>query len=127
LRAELGRVVVLAFCPDLSENAALEFVRQITERTTGLFRDNVVVAIVTTVPGGQERLAGRARELGIRYKVLDDKDGEVRRTFGVERRDIGVYVVGPDGRVAWRDLRFDPFLARGYSRLLDAIRQAERR
>jgi peroxiredoxin len=125
LRAELGRVVVLAFCAEPADNAALELMRSFAARHDALFAGEVVVAVV--VPEGVDRAAARASEMALPYKLLADRDERVRRMFGVDRRDLAVYVIGQDGRVAWRELRFSPFLATSYDRLGEVVREAARR
>ena len=119
LRAELGRVVVLAFCRGLTDSAAVVLLRTFTSRFDSLFPGEVAVAAV--LPDGESALAGAARDNALRIKVLPDTAGRIRRLYGVQRGATGVYVIGQNGRVVWRDLRFNPLLATGYDQIHQAV------
>lgn len=122
LRAELGRVVVLAIVPEPADSAAGVLLRTLAVRHDQLFSGDVqvVVAAPVTVPEGVDL----ALRLGWPHKVLADREGEVRRLFGVDRRDIGVYVIGTSGRVAWRSKRFNSLESMSYGDLRDAVAAA---
>jgi peroxiredoxin len=122
LRAELGRVVVLAFVPGLSDSAAISLVRTFTSRADSLFGGEVVVASVVSAPGGQ--LEQAARTLDIRLKLLPDTAGAVRRLYGVTRGSIAVYVINPLGRVSWRDLNVNPYASASYMKIRNAVAKA---
>jgi peroxiredoxin len=124
LRAELGRVVVLAFVPGLTDSAAAALVRALGSGADSLFVGDV--AVVALAPVGVARLATVAREQGIRLKVLGDSAGTVRRLYGVNRGSIAVYVVDPLGRVSWRDLELKPFVSSSYKKIRDAVAKAGR-
>jgi peroxiredoxin len=122
LQAELGRVVVLAFCAGTADRAAASLLRAFATRYDSLFVGDVVVAAV--MPGRADSLQRVAESNGLSYKLLPDSIGNVRRLFGVGPNDLAVYVIGLDGRVSWRDKAFNPFLAASYARLHQAIRKA---
>ncbi|MEK6687522.1 MAG: TlpA disulfide reductase family protein [Gemmatimonadota bacterium] len=122
LRAELGRVVVLAIVPDPSDSAAVVLLRSFTTNQEMLFPGDVVV--VAAVPRGVGAAGELARNLALSYKVLADQADQVRRLFGIDRRDLGVYVISPSGRVVWRDTRFRPMESRSYAAVRDAVRAA---
>ena len=122
LQAELGRVVVLAFCAGAADRAAASLLRAFATRYDSLFAGDVVVAAV--MAGEPDSLQRVAASNGLPYKLLPDSAGLVRRLFGVGPKDLVVYVIGLDGRVSWRDKAFNPFLAASYARLHEAIRQA---
>ena len=119
LRAELGRVVVLAFCRGLTDSTAVVLLRTLTARYDSLFPGEVAVAALLPEPG--PALTAAARDNTLRIKLLPDSAGRIRRLYGVERNSIGVYVIGQTGRVLWRDLRFNPLLATGYDRIRQEV------
>ena len=119
IRAELGRVVVLAFCAGTADRAAQALLGAFATRGDSLFAGDVAVAVA--IPAGQDSLSGAAGRMRLSYKLLADRDEDVRRFFGVEKGALAVYVVGIDGRIVWRDLDFNPFLARGYAEIEAAI------
>ena len=122
LRAELGRVVVLAFCPEATDSATVTLLRTLGGRQDSLFAGEVVVVGILREPAAL--LLETARANALPYKLLSDSTERVRRAYGVERREVGVYVVGPAGRVEWRERRFNPFLATSYERLREAVQRA---
>jgi peroxiredoxin len=122
IRAELGRVVVLAFCPPSTDSTTVALLRGLTERYDSLFVGEVVVAV--GLPGTSHQLVETARQLGVPFKLLADSTSRVRRLFGVDSRECGAYVVGPTGRIDWRMVRFPPRNATSYDRLRDAVRLA---
>jgi thioredoxin-dependent peroxiredoxin len=124
LRAELGRVVVLAFCRSAADSAAVTLLRAFASRRDSLFPGDVAVAAI--VPDRGDSLLAVARGKSLQIKLLSDSGQRVRRLFGVDRSATAVYVVGLDGRVAWRELRFNPFLATAYDRLRRAVIEASR-
>jgi len=124
LRAELGRVVVLAFIPGLTDSAAVTLVRNLTTRSDSLFPGEVVVASVASASGS--RLEPSARTLGLTMKLLPDTSESVRRLYGVTRGSIAVYVIDALGRVSWRDLNVNPYAKSSYSRIRDAVAKAGR-
>lgn len=122
LRAELGRVVVLAFCPRPSNTAAVALLEGLAMRHDSLAAGEVVLA--TILPEPSDRLAARALDLGLPYKLLADSLDQVRRMYGVDQREVAVYVVGPRGDVVWREKTFNPFAAMSYVQLAQAVRRA---
>lgn len=119
IRAELGRVVVLAFCAGTTDRAAQALMGAFASRGDSLFAGDVAVAVA--VPGSVDSLAAVAARMRLSYKLLADASEDVRRLFGIEKGGTAVYVVGLDGRIVWRELDFNPFLARGYADIQAAI------
>ena len=124
LKAELGRVVVLAFVPGLTDSAAVALVQAFTSRADSLFAGDVVVVAVASTGSG--RLESPARTLGVRLKVVPDSSEGVRRLYGVTRGSIAAYVIDPLGRVSWRNLNVNPYGRDTYTTIRDAVRKAGR-
>jgi mycoredoxin-dependent peroxiredoxin len=64
------------------------------------------VAVVAVSGDGRGELAGLKRQLGLGFPLLSDPDLAAARAWGVLDEDTGtphpsVFVVAPDGRVAW--------------------------
>lgn len=124
LRAELGRVVVLAFVPGLTDSAAVALVRTFSSGADSMFVGDVVRVVLAPVAMG--RLGTVAREQGITVKLLGDSTESIRRLYGVERGSIAVYVVNALGKITWRDLNVNPFVKSTYNRIRDAVSKAVR-
>ncbi len=124
LRAELGRVVVLAFIPGVTDSAALALVQAFTAHADTLFAGDVAVAAIAPVEGS--RLQAMARDHGLRLKLLADTTDRVRRLYGVERGSIAVYVVDHLGKVSWRSLSVNSYSRASYDRIREAVAKAAR-
>ena len=124
IRAELGRVVVLAFCAGTADRAAQALLGAFASRGDSLVAGDVTVAAV--LPASADSLAALAARMRLSYKLLADTTEDIRRLFGVEKGSTAVYVVGLDGRIVWRELDFNPFLARGYGDIEAAIARGRR-
>jgi hypothetical protein len=124
LRAELGRVVVLAFVPGLSDSAAVTLLRTFSSGPESFFAEDVVVASVAY--RDQAGLADGTRRTDPGIKVLPDSAESVRRMYGVSRGSIGVYVVNRLGKISWRELSVNPYDKASYKRIRDAVAKALR-
>lgn len=124
LRAELGRVVVLAFIPGLSDSAAVALIQAFTSQADSLFPGDVTVAAVASA--SRDAIDDAARRIGIRMKMLPDTAESVRRMYGVTRGSIAVYVVNPFGRISWRDLDINPYSRTSYTIIRSAVTKAGR-
>jgi hypothetical protein len=124
LKAELGRVVVLAFVPGLTDSAAVTLVRTFASQADSLFAGDVVLVAVAST--GRGRLESPAGTLGARIKAVPDSSEGVRRLYGVTRGSIAAYVIDPLGRVSWRNLNVNPYARGTYTTIRDAVRKAGR-
>jgi peroxiredoxin len=72
-----------------------------------------------------------AARLGLPFRLLSDQAQEVADKYGSKDRDSRnrrtIYVIGKDGRVAYRDLRFSATDDKAYTRLERAVQRAHRR
>lgn len=123
-----GRVVVLAFYPRAFTPGCTAEMKTFTEQYSELFGDDVtVVGISADSLPTQQRFAA---SLGLPFRLLADVDQKVSRRYGSADRGgynrRTVYVIGPNGRVSYVDLRFGALDPKSYSRLKTAIRAARR-
>lgn len=127
LRKDRGKVVVLAFYPrDFTSSSTAEM-RTFAEQYDDLFGDEVVVlGISTDSVDTHARFAG---ELNLPFRLLTDHDQKVARAYGSKddggRNRRTVYVIGADGKIAYRDLRFEALESKSYQELRAAVRKAK--
>jgi peroxiredoxin len=129
LWGDLGKTVVLVFYSRAFTKSSEATLRGFTERYDDLFGpDDVVLAISTDPPETQGRFAAR---LGVPFRMLSDEGQRVAKKYGNAdasgfiRRSV--YVIGPDGKVQFRDMHFDPFTSKSYAAIGDAVRSTRTR
>jgi peroxiredoxin Q/BCP len=128
LASDRGKTVVVAFYPrDFTKGCTAEM-RTFAEQYDSLFGPNVVLVGIST-----DSLTTHSRfaaSLGLRFRLLSDPDQRVSKQYaskdpeGHNRRTI--YVVGPDGRVKFRDLSFNAQDPEDYADLRAAVRSSTR-
>lgn len=123
LTLQLGRVVVLAFYQlDFTPTATLEL-QTFADRYQELFGDSTVVVAIGVDSVGSH--VSFAQSLALPFPLLADTGLRVARLYGSIRGDgyarYTVYVLGPDGRVRWREMQFDPHRDRAYTDLKRAV------
>jgi peroxiredoxin len=91
-----------------------------------LFRDgrNVVLVAISVDPA--DALASWARDDEFPFLFASDTDGRVGKTFGAHNPERGLdtrnlFVVGPDGRIAYRAVPFREIDPQSYKELGAAI------
>lgn len=128
LGQDRGRVVVLAFYPrDFTRSDSIQLSR-FRDQQASLFGDSTTVLGISTDPvETHQRFAAR---LGLPFRLLSDGAQDAAAKYGSKDRDNrnrrSVYVIGRDGRVAYRDLRFSPTDDKAYARLERAVERAHR-
>lgn len=128
LASDRGKTVVVAFYPrDFTKGCTAEM-RTFAEQYDSLFGPNVVlVAISTDSVTTHSRFAA---SLGLPFRLLSDPDQRVSKQYaskdpdGYNRRTV--YVVGPDGRVKFRNLSFNALDPSDYAELRAAVRSSTR-
>jgi thioredoxin-dependent peroxiredoxin len=126
LSLDLGKTVVLAFYPrDFTSSSAAEM-RTFAEHYDSLFGpDVVVVGIGTDSLATHQRFAA---SLGLPFRLLTDSGQQVARRYATSDRSgyprRTVYVVGPDGRVRYRNMRFNALDQKHFAELGAAVRRA---
>jgi peroxiredoxin Q/BCP len=123
-----GKVVVIAFYPrDFTRSDSLEL-SAFRDRYDDMFGADAVVLGVSN--DSLETHREFAERLGLPFRLLSDLDQSVAAKYGSKdkggRNRRTVYVIGPDGRVRWRDLRFPAGDPKAYEALRRAVRAAGR-
>ena len=121
-----GKTVVLAFFPKDFTSGCTAQMQTFAEQFDTLFGPDV---IVVGINGDSLETHRRfAAKLGLPFRLLTDPDLKVARRYGSydgsgrPRRTI--FVVAPDGRVHYRNLKFNPMDPKDYSALGTAVREA---
>jgi thioredoxin-dependent peroxiredoxin len=128
LAGDRGKTVVVAFYPrDFTKGCTAEM-RTFAEQYDSLFGPNVVLVGISTDSVATHRRF--AESLGLQYRLLSDPEQRVSKQYasknpdGYNRRTV--YVVGPDGRVKFRNLSFDALEPGDYAELRAAVKSSTR-
>jgi peroxiredoxin Q/BCP len=126
LSLDRGKTVVLAFFPrDFTSGCTAEM-KTFTEQYDSLFGSDVVVLGISV--DSLQTHARFAKRLGLPFRLLSDPTQEVARRYashdrsGYMRRTV--YVVGPDGKVRYRNIRFNALDPSAYAELGSAVRRS---
>jgi peroxiredoxin Q/BCP len=126
LSLDRGKTVVLAFYPrDFTSGCTAEM-KTFGEQYDSLFGPEVVVVGIST--DSLETHTRFAASLGLPFRLLSDPRQEVARRYasndrsGYMRRTV--YVIGPDGRVQYRNHRFNALDPSHYAELGAAVRKS---
>lgn len=124
LAGDRGKTVVVAFYPRDFTNGCTAQMRTFAQQYDSLFGpDIVLVAISTDSIETHQRFAS---SLNLPFRLLSDPDQRVSKQYaskdkgGYNRRTV--YVIGPDGRVKFRNMRFNALDPKDYAELRAAIR-----
>lgn len=124
LASDRGKTVVVAFYPrDFTSGCTAEM-RTFAEQYDSLFGPDVVVVGIST--DSIETHQRFAASLNLPFRLLSDPDQRVSKQYaskdkgGYNRRTV--YVIGPDGKVKFRNMRFNALDSSAYTELRDAIR-----
>lgn len=126
LSLQRGKVTVLAFYPrDFTSGCTAEF-QTFRDRGADIFGEGVTVVGIS-VDSVASHVAF-AQSIGHPYALLADTDLRVARLYG-SAGDQGtarrtVYVIGKDGKVAYRNLRFRALDPQAYDELQQAVAAA---
>ena len=121
-----GKTVVLAFYPsDFTKGCTAEL-QTFADQYDTLFGPDVVVLGVSADPlESHQRFAA---SLDLPFRLLSDPDQQVARKYGSHgeggRPKRTVFVIGPDGRIKYRNLRFNALDPKDYSALGSAVQAA---
>jgi peroxiredoxin Q/BCP len=121
-----GKTVVLAFFPkDFSSGCTAEM-KTFAEQYDSLFGPEVTVVGISI--DSVETHTRFATSLNLPFRLLSDPEQKVARKFGSNGDDgfmrRTVYVIGPNGSVTYRNLRFNALDPKQYAELAGAVRMA---
>lgn len=121
-----GKTVVIAFYPRDFTSGCTAQMRTFTDQYDSLFGGDVVVLGING-----DSLATHSRfaaSLGLPFRLLSDPGQRVAREYGSSDNNgfpkRTVFVVGPDGRVKYRNLKFNALDPQHYAELGAAVRSA---
>ncbi|MBA3444158.1 MAG: redoxin domain-containing protein [Gemmatimonadales bacterium] len=124
LASDRGRTVVIAFYPRDFTKGCTAQLQTFGEQYDSLFGPDVtLVGISTDSVSTHSRFAA---SLGLPFRLLSDPDQRISKQYsskdagGYNRRTV--YVVGPDGRVKYRNMKFNALDPRAYSELRTAVK-----
>jgi peroxiredoxin Q/BCP len=128
LASDRGKTVVVAFYPRDFTKGCTAQMRTFAEQYDSLFGPDVVLVGIST--DSVETHGRFAASLSLPFRLLSDPDQRVSKQYaskdpeGYNRRTV--YVVGPDGRVKFRNLSFNALDPRDYAELRAAVRSSTR-
>lgn len=124
LTSDRGRTVVIAFYPRDFTKGCTAQMQTFAEQYDSLFGPEVtLVGISTDSVSTHSRFAA---SLKLPFRLLSDPEQRVSKQYasknpdGYNRRTV--YVIGPDGRVKYRNMKFNALDPRSYSELRAAVR-----
>ena len=124
LAGDRGRTVVIAFYPRDFTKGCTAQMQTFAEQYDSLFGPDVTLVAIST---DSVTTHGRfAASLGLPFRLLSDPDQRVSKQYdskdgnGYNRRTV--YVIGPDGRVKYRNMGFNTLDPRSYSELRAAVK-----
>ena len=128
LASDRGKTVVVAFYPRDFTKGCTAQMRTFAEQYDSLFGPDVVLVAIST--DSVETHGRFAKSLGLQFRLLSDPDQRVSKQYaskdpeGYNRRTV--YVVGPDGRVKFRNTQFNALDPKDYNELRRAVRNSSR-
>jgi thioredoxin-dependent peroxiredoxin len=128
LASDRGKTVVVAFYPRDFTKGCTAQMRTFAEQYDSLFGPDVVLVAIST--DSVETHGRFAKSLGLPFRLLSDPEQRVSKQYaskdseGHNRRTV--YVVGPDGKIKFRDTRFNALDPKDYNELRQAVRNSTR-
>jgi peroxiredoxin Q/BCP len=128
LASDRGKTVVVAFYPRDFTKGCTAQMRTFAEQYDSLFGPDVVLVAIST--DSVETHGRFAKSLGLPFRLLSDPEQRVSKQYasknpeGYNRRTV--YVVGPDGRVKFRNMQFNALDPKDYTELRQAVRSSTR-
>jgi peroxiredoxin Q/BCP len=117
-----GKTVVLAFFPKARTSGCTQQMTQYREQYATLFDGGKNIVLLGISIDADTTLANWAKEANFPFQFVSDKDGDIGRAYGTivgptrgEQRYV--YVIGPDGKIAYTKKPFSPFTPAQYDTL----------
>jgi len=128
LHAFRGKVVVLAFYPKDRTSGCTAELSKCRDEHTSLFGDGVMV-----LPVSADSVASHVSwgtEMKFPFGLISDPSMTLAETYGSHTAgrpyaNRTVYVIGKDGRIVYRELRFNALNQDAYSQLAAAVAKAK--
>lgn len=122
-----GKLVVLSVVPSIDTRVCEAQTHKVSDSIPQMPPGTVVVTVSRDLPFAQERFAEEASTQTL--MASDYRGGAFGRAFGLDVEETGllarsVWVIGPDGKVAYRELVADQSHEPDYAPLLAAIAAA---
>ena len=124
LASDRGKTVVVAFYPKDFTKGCTAQMQTFAEQYDSLFGPDVVVVGISA--DSIETHQRFAASLNLPFKLLSDPEQRVSKQYaskdkgGYNRRTV--YVIGPDGKVKFRNMRFNALDPKDYAELRQAIK-----
>jgi peroxiredoxin len=126
-----GKTVVLAFFPAARTRGCTEQMNQYRDQYEKLFMGGKDVVLLGISIDADTTLAAWAKEANFPFKFVSDKERAIGLKYGTltEARPTGaaaryVYVIGPDGKIAYTKKPFSPFTPPQYEELGAEVHKA---
>ncbi len=121
-----GKTVVIAFYPADFTKGCTAQMQSFGDQYDTLFGPDVVVVGIST--DSLESHRRFAASLDLPFRLLSDPDQKIARSYGSngdsDRTRRTIFVIGPDGRVKYRNLEFNALDPKAYAELGSAVRAA---
>jgi thioredoxin-dependent peroxiredoxin len=129
LAGDRGKTVVVAFYPKDFTTGCTAEMRTFAEQHDSLFGPKVVVVGISA--DSVQTHNRFAASLGLPFRLLSDPDQRVSKLYSSKDPDgpynrRTVFVIGPDGKVKFRNMSFHALDPRDYSELRAAVKSSTR-
>lgn len=126
-----GKTVVLAFFPAARTRGCTEQMTQYREQYEKLFMGGKNVVLLGISTDADTTLHNWAKEANFPFQFVSDKDRAIGLKYGTLREDRPtgaearyVYVISPDGKIAYTKKPFSPFTPPQYEELGAEVHKA---
>ena len=124
-----GKVVVLAFYPADRSSGCTHELTKFRDEYAAMFGEGTIV-----VPVSDDSIsthASWAKEMSFPFALASDLDGSVAKQYGSWNEARGnasrtVFVIGRDGRILWRNLKFAALNETAYTELAAEVAKARK-
>jgi thioredoxin-dependent peroxiredoxin len=123
-----GQTVVIAFFPKARTSGCTAQMTGYRDQWATLFNGGKGIHVIAISMDADTTQADWAKEANLPMTFASDMNGEAGKLYGsykdgakVENRLL--YIVGPDGRIAWTAKPFKPMVADSYAELGDELKK----